>query len=121
MRSSNRYLGYFRRKRFAFRTTACIHFFAPDGAKPILRFIVAFIVTRDPLSAIKTAAFLTVTAIEESFAIKAESLFTLFTVETVFALTAECRLAHFAEGEVVAPVADYLSHSGQTNIPSSLH
>jgi hypothetical protein len=97
-------LGHFGRKRFAFRTTTCIHFFAPEGAKLIL----AFIVTRDPLSAIKTEAALTVTAIEESFAIKAESLFALFTVETDFALSAECRLAHFAGSEVVTAVAEYL-------------
>jgi hypothetical protein len=98
------YLRRFGRKRFAFRTTTCTHFFALEAAK----LIIAYIVTRDRLSAIKTEAVLTVTAIEESFAIKAESLFALFTVDTVFALSAECRLAHFAGSEVVAAVAEYL-------------
>jgi hypothetical protein len=57
----------------------------------ILVFIVTIIVTRDPLSANKTEAVLTVTAIEESFAIKAESLFTLFTVSRN-CLCTQCRM-----------------------------
>jgi hypothetical protein len=63
-----RYFGRFGRKPFAFRTTTSIHFFALEVAKLML----AFIVTRDRLSATKTEGILASTAIEGRFAIKAE-------------------------------------------------
>jgi hypothetical protein len=98
------YLGCFGRKRFALRTITSIHFFALEAAKLVL----AFIFTRDRLSAAKTEGRLALIAKERSFAIKAESLLTLFTPERIFAITTGPLVAHFAVVELFAVEAECL-------------
>jgi hypothetical protein len=98
---SVRYFGRFGRKRFTFRTTTSMHLFAREAAKRML----AFIVTRDRLSATKTELLLAFLAREGSLAIKAESPQILFTGERIFAVETEALVAHFAVVELVTVVA----------------
>jgi hypothetical protein len=78
------------RKRFAFRTTTSIHFFALEAAKRML----AFIATRDWLSATKTEVRLALIAREGSFGIKAELRLT----ERIFAVSTEPLVALLTVG-----------------------
>ncbi len=95
---SKRYVRRFGRKRFAIRNAASICFFAIEVAK----FVLAFIVTRDRLSATKTEDRFAFAAIEGSFAIEAEYLFTLVTVERIFAVVAEWLVAMATDEHILA-------------------
>jgi hypothetical protein len=114
------YLGRFGRLHSAFWTTTNTLLCTLEAAK----LVIAFIATRDRLSATKTEVFLASTAREEIvapvivtdlllaiftdeplFALKTKGRLTLFTEEMIFARTIECRLAHFATVELSAVVA----------------
>jgi hypothetical protein len=89
--------------RVAFRNIASVSFFAPEGAKLML----AFIVTRDRLSAAKTEVRLAFAFVarEGSSTINAEWLIALFTYEHMFAVATQATVALLTAVRNIAVVA----------------